>query len=292
MYYILYGLLYLLSLLPLSILYLLSDAVFFILYHVAGYRKEVVMQNLTLAFPEKNESDKRAIAKKFYLNFTDTFIETIKLVSASDQFLKTHFSGNTEMLEELYQKGKKVQVHLAHNFNWELANITMPLYMSYQMMAVYMPIKNKAVDRLFLKIRSKTGCIMLPATTISRAIIPYRNQQYLLALLADQNPGVPSKSFWLNFFGKPTPFVKGPEKSARANDAAVVFAQIMKPKRGYYKAHFTLATETPLNLPEKELTSIYIKYLEKIIREYPEMWLWSHRRWKHEWKPEYGPLIQ
>jgi KDO2-lipid IV(A) lauroyltransferase len=147
------------------------------------------------------------------------------------------------------------------------------------------------MDRLFRKIRSKTGSVLLPATEMRTAMLPWRDKQYLLALVADQNPGVPSKGYWVNFFGKPTPFVSGPEKGARANDAAVVFINFTKTKRGHYVAHPQLATLEPKSLPEKELTKIYNQYLERVIRVNPEMWLWSHRRWKHEWKPEYGDVI-
>lgn len=291
MYYVLYGFLYVLSLLPLRVLYLLSDLAFLIIYRMAGYRKAVVMKNLDIAFPEKTLDEKKKIAAKFYLNFTDTFIETIKLLSASNAFIKRHYTGNNEIFESLHASGKKCQVQLGHNFNWELANVGMPLYAPYMLLTVYMPVNNKAVDRLFKKIRTRTGAILLPATKMSTAIVPYRNEQYMLALVADQNPGVPANGYWVNFFGRPTPFVKGPEKGARANDAAVVFVQFTKKKRGYYQAHFELATDDPNSLPETALTRTYVRYLEDVIRAHPEMWLWSHRRWKHEWKPEYGKVL-
>ncbi|HEU4472983.1 MAG TPA: lysophospholipid acyltransferase family protein [Flavisolibacter sp.] len=292
MYYFLYGLFYLLSLLPLRVLFLISNFANFIIYHLAGYRKKVVMQNLEIAFPEKTAEERTRIARQFYLNLIDTFIETIKLISASERFMKKHFDADPAIFNKLYAEGKTCQVHLGHNFNWELGNVGMVLRLPYTMLTVYMPINNSAVDRLFKKIRSRTGAILLPATKMRTAMMPYRNKQYLLALVADQNPGVPSKGYWVDFFGRPTPFVTGPEKGARANGTAVVFCHFTKPRRGYYKAHFTLATEDPGSLPEKALTRTYIRYLEQVIREYPEMWLWSHRRWKHEWKEEYGEVIR
>jgi len=291
MYYVVYGLLYLLSLLPLRVLYLISDFAYFIVYYLAGYRKKVVFQNLLIAFPEKTEEERKRIAKKFYRNFTDNFIETIKLISAGKEFIRKHYSCDTKLFEELYQQGKKCQAHLGHNFNWEIANLAMAFYTPYTLLTVYMPINNKMMDRLFQKIRSKTGAVLLPATEMRTAILPWRDKQYLLALVADQNPGVPSRGYWLNFFGKPTPFVTGPEKGARANDAAVIFINFTKTKRGYYEGHPELATSEPRELHEKELTKIYIEYLERVIRANPEMWLWSHKRWKHEWKPEYGEII-
>jgi KDO2-lipid IV(A) lauroyltransferase len=291
MYYVVYGVLYLLSLLPLRVLYLISDFTYFIIYHLASYRKKVVLNNLTIAFPEKTEKEREQIAKKFYKNFTDNFIETVKFISAGKKFLRKHYVCDTSLFEELYRQGKRCQTHLGHNFNWELANLAMAFSTPYTLLSVYMPINDKAMDRLFKKIRSKTGAILLPATKMKTAMLPWRDKQYLLALVADQNPGVPSKGYWLNFFNRPTPFVTGPEKGAKANDSAVIFIHFTKKKRGYYEAHPELATVDPKALPEKELTRLYIQYLERVIKAHPEMWLWSHRRWKHEWKPEYGDVI-
>jgi Kdo2-lipid IVA lauroyltransferase/acyltransferase len=291
MYSIVYGLLYLVSLLPLRVLYLFSDFAYFIIYYVAGYRKKVVLDNLSIAFPEKTESEKKQIAKEFYRNFTDNFIETIKLISAGKNFLRKHYICDTQLFEELYRQGKKCQVHLGHNFNWEFANQAMAFYTPYTLLTVYMPINNKTVDRLFQNIRSKTGAVLLPATKMRTAMLPWRDKKYLLALVADQNPGVPSKGYWLNFFGRPTPFVTGPEKGAVANNAAVVFIHFTKTKRGYYEAHPELAVLDANSLPEMQITRNYILYLERVIKANPEMWLWSHRRWKHEWKPEYGKII-
>lgn len=291
MYYFVYGLLYLLSLLPLRVLYLFSDFAYIIIYYVAGYRKEVVQKNLSIAFPEKTEEERREIIKKFYRNFTDNFIETIKLISAGKNFIEKHFTGDVKVFAELHAQEKKCQVHLGHNFNWEIANLGMPLLTPYLLLTVYMPINNKTMDRLLKKIRSKTGAILLPATEMRTAMLPWREKQYMLGLVADQNPGVPSKAYWLNFFGRPTPFVTGPEKGARANNASVVFVHFTKKKRGYYEMHSELAALEPNALPPTELTKTYIQYLEKVIKANPEMWLWSHRRWKHEWKPEYGPVM-
>jgi len=290
MYYLVYGILYLISLLPLRILYLLSDFTYFIIYYVTGYRKKVVFENLSIAFPDKTEKQRKEISKKFYLNFTDNFIETIKLISAGKKFINKHFTLDVEIFLKLYEQGKTCQAHLGHNFNWEIANLGMGSLTPYPFLAVYMPVNNQVIDRVLMKLRTKTGAVMLAATQMRTEMLPYRDQKYLIALVADQNPGIPSKAYWLNFFGRPTPFVKGPEKAARANDSAVVFAHITKTKRGYYEAHFQLATKEPRSLPETELSKIYVRYLETVIKANPEMWLWTHRRWKHQWKPEYGEI--
>ena len=290
MYYIVYGLLYLLSLLPLRVLYILSDGFYALVYYVLGYRRKVVMNNLQIAFPEKTEAERKAIGKKFYKNFIDSFIETIKMVSASDAYIEKRVSGNWELLNEVYSTGRSLQIHLGHTFNWEWANLVGAKLMRYTFLGVYMPINNKTFDRLFRKLRSKSGSVLLPATDMRRAMIPWRNKQYAIGLVADQAPSNPEKSFWLSFFGKPTPFVTGPETGARASNIPVVFANIEKKRRGYYNVVFTVAEDQPATLERGELTLRYARYLENVIRQQPDMWLWSHRRWKREWKEDYQKL--
>lgn len=288
MYYVVYGLLYLLSLLPLRVLHLFSDMAYFVVYHVMGYRKKVVMQNLAIAFPQKTEGERVAIAKKFYRNFTDNFIETIKFLSASPAWINRHFKADYSAFETVYRQGRKCQIHTGHNFNWELANLALGMNIPFTLLVVYMPIENKAFNKLFLKLRSRTGSRLLPANDMRRAIISWRDTQYALGLVADQNPGDPRKGFWIPFFGKPAPFATGPENGARIANIPVIFGHFKKQRRGYYEGTFFLAEENPASLPKGELTQRYIKYLEGVVAESPEMWLWSHRRWKHEWQPEYG----
>lgn len=291
MYYVLYGFLYLLSLLPLRVLYLLSDFAYLIVYRVMGYRKKVVLQNLEIAFPEKTDAERRRIARQFYRNFTDTFIETIKFLSASPAFLNRHFVADYTVFHELYAQGRKCQIHMGHNFNWEMGNLATAYNIPHTLLGVYQPIQNKAIDRLFMKMRSRTGTVLLPANDMRRAIINQRHKQYALGLIADQNPGNPSRgTYWVNFFGRPTPFVSGPENGARIGNLPVVFGYYTKIRRGYYQGHYHLAESDPQSLPKGELTRRYISFLEETIRRDPEMWLWSHRRWKHQWKPEYGLL--
>ncbi|OLY93905.1 KDO2-lipid IV(A) lauroyltransferase [Cnuella takakiae] len=288
MYYVVYGFLYLLSLLPLRVLHLLSDFFYVIIYHLAGYRKKVVLQNLAIAFPQKTEAERKAIAGRFYRNFCDTFIEMIKLLSASNGFINRHFVFDKKVFDELYAKGKRCQIHLGHNFNWEVGNLAVALNIPHTFLGVYAPLGNKVFDRLIRKLRSRTGSVLLPATEMRTALMPWRNQLYALGLIADQNPSNPSKAFWVPFFGKPTAFFSGPENGARLADIPVVFCYFTKVKRGYYKGDFFLAEEHPAALPKGVLTYRYIQFLERVISESPDMWLWSHRRWKHEWRPEYG----
>jgi KDO2-lipid IV(A) lauroyltransferase len=291
MYYMVYGSLWFVSLLPFRILYFISDALYAFTFYVLKYRRNVVMNNLLIAFPQKTEKERKLIAKKFYHNLIDMFIETIKLLSISDKTLGKRFKGNWEMINAIYPTGKSVQVHVGHNFNWEWGNSVLTRNTPFKLLAVYMPFTNKIIERLFFKLRTRKGAIFLRATHMKEDFVSHKSTQYVLGLVADQNPGRPDIAWWFNFFGKPTPFSKGPAKAAIENNTAVVFAFIHKPKRGYYEAVFSHASDNPASLTQEELTRKFVVYLESVIKEYPEMWLWSHRRWKHDWKEAYGRVI-
>ncbi len=293
MYRIVYGLLYAFSLLPLRFLYLFADAAYLILYYVIGYRKKVVRYNLSIAFPDKTEEERKRIAKKFYRNFTESFIETIKALSASPAFVKKHISGNYSVVNDLYEKGvEKIQIHLGHHFNWEYGNLSVPLRTQYLMLTVYMPITNKLLNRVFYKMRGRMGTRLLSATNIRSEILPYRRERYQLILVADQNPGNPTNAYWVNFFGRPTPFLKAPESGARRGNIPVVFCSFQKERRGYYRVFFELAEENPATTSAGDLTKKYAAFLQRAIEQQPDNYLWSHRRWKWDWKEEYGKRVE
>jgi Kdo2-lipid IVA lauroyltransferase/acyltransferase len=287
MYYIIYGLLYLISLLPFFILYGISDFAFFIIYYIAGYRKKVVMHNLDIAFPEKSTEEKITIAKKFYLNLTDTFIETIKLLSISDKEFNKRAIMNVEACNVIAAKGKNIQFCSGHQMNWEYGNWAMSQNINIPWVGVYMKINNKALDRLFYDLRSKKGTVLVAAHEFKSRMHQVFSKPYSLGLAADQNPGVPHKSYWLNFFSKAAPFVPGPDRGAIKNNTAVVFVKFVKTKRGFYEFIPTIITENGAEFKEGEFTLLYRDFLEATIRESPDNYLWSHRRWKWDYKKEY-----
>lgn len=291
MYYVVYGLLYVFSLLPLRVLFVFSDLAYIILYHLINYRKKVVQYNLSVAFPDKSEEERIAIAKKFYRNLADSFIETIKLISADSTFVNKHFEADYSVFEQVFRSGKKSHIHSGHNFNWEFANLALASNIPQKLLTVYMPIENKIMNRLFLAIRAKTGAALLPATNIRTSILPWRKEQYALGLVADQKPAWPDNAYWINFFGRPTAFVRAPENGARTANLPVIFSHFTKTKRGFYRGYFSLAEENPATLEKGALTVKYVRYLEQVIKDHPDMWLWSHRRWKWDWKPAYGAII-
>jgi KDO2-lipid IV(A) lauroyltransferase len=292
MYYIIYPLFYLLSLLPWWLMYLVSDGIYVLVYYVFGYRREVVRKNLLTAFPEKTEEERKRIGKDFYHNFIDSFIETIKLLSMSDKEFAKRYSANNELVNELYATGKNIQFHTAHFFNLEVVNLGEGRYGTFPSVVIYMPVKNKAFDKIIYDLRTRYGSILVPATDLRTKFKEYVKDRYALILAADQNPANPSSAFWVPFFGTLLPFVTGPEKGAKRNDTIVVFANFYKTKRGHYHAHYEIVTDAPKTLPRGELTKIYAQKVEAAIRERPANYLWSHRRWKWEFDEEkYGKLV-
>jgi len=282
MYFIIYSFCYLFSLLPWRIIYLLSDIATFILQRVVKYRVAVVQQNLAIAFPNKTILERKKIADEFYQQFTDSFIETFKLLSMSDKTFVKRFSSNAEVLNDLYATGQNVQIMAGHFFNWEFANWGVGKYSQYPFIAVYMPLSNPHFNKMILGLRKKYGSIMIPATNFRAQFQKFATKgRYAMALAADQNPGNPLSAFWVPFFGQLTPFVKGPEKGAKLNNTAQVFVHFYRVKRGYYHSEYEVMTTSPNYFKDGQLTALYVKVLEEKIKQNPSNYLWTHRRWRY-----------
>ena len=265
MYYILYPLLYIISLLPFFILYAISDFIAFLMRDVFKYRKEVVLGNLAVAFPEKTAAERKKIARKFYQYFTDTFIECIKAISISKSSLEKRNTGSYDLINGLIDKGYNINILGGHQFNWEYGSLLYSIHIKIPISAIYMPISNKLVDKIFYDIRTRYGAVFISATEFKNQVDDITKKQYILALGADQNPGNPQNAYWINFFGRPTPFVTGPEKGAIKNNAAVVYVAFKKIKRGHYHFEPILLAENTSNMKEGKLTCLYRDALERAI---------------------------
>jgi KDO2-lipid IV(A) lauroyltransferase len=298
MYHLVNALLYLLSLLPWFVMYALADLMYFLAFYVFGYRKRVVLDNLQRAFPELSVADRTRLAKRFYRNFTDTLLETIKIISMSDRAFDRHFKVNEasmSLISDIVKSGKTCQIHAMHNFNWEFVNLGVARALNVPFLGVYMPLKNRSLERIFKRFRSRYGTVLVPATAFKQNFEQvekeYSKTAYALALVADQSPGKPHEAWWLNFFNTPTAFIPGPERAARERNLSVVFGHFYKIRRGYYTFDAVLATEDASTTEPGELTLSYARYVEDCIRKCPDNYLWSHRRWKHTYKPEYAQRV-
>jgi KDO2-lipid IV(A) lauroyltransferase len=284
MYLLIYIFVYLFSLLPWRLLYLISDIIALLLQHVIKYRVAIVQQNLAIAFPQKTVKERQQIANEFYQQFTDSFIETFKLISISDINFDKRFTSNVEVLNKLHTTGQSVQIMAGHFFNWEFANWGASKYGKYPFIGVYMPLSNPYFNKIILKLRMRFGSIMIPATNFKTQFHKYATQgNYAMALAADQNPGNPLSAYWVPFFGRLTPFVKGPEKGALLNNTAQVFVHFYRVKRGYYHSEYEVMTTSPNYFKDGQLTALFVKILEEKIKAKPANYLWTHRRWRYEY---------
>jgi KDO2-lipid IV(A) lauroyltransferase len=283
-YYLFYGLNWIGTLLPLRILYLFSDLIFPLMYYFPGYRRKVVRTNLKNSFPDKSEKEILAIEKKFYHHLCDLFIETFKLTHISNEHLMKRIPlTNPELFEKLYNEGRDVVAVLGHYGNWEWL-ICLPFFTKHQAVSIYKPLKNKYFDKLMIDNRSKNGMILTPMQHVVREVIDNRknNKKSLYTFITDQTPPRGDIKFWTNFLNQDTPVYLGAEKIAVKYDMAVVFLNIQKLRRGHYNFTAELLFDHTAGLPDNVITEAHVKRLEEIIREKPEYWIWSHRRWKHK----------
>lgn len=290
MYYILYPFLWLISLLPFRVLYILSDAIFLLVFYVIGYRKQVVLYNLSIAFPDKTEAERLTIAKEFYHNLIDTFVESIKFITISKETALKRSSADFTALDRAIATGKPVYALGCHQFNWEYVNVLFPLHLKVPFIGVYMPIANPALERIFHDFRKRYGTVLVAATKFKEQRDELLKGQYVIALAADQNPGHPANAYWMPLFGKPAPFVTGPAKGAVRTGAAVVMAEMQRIKRGHYHFALRLVTESADQYTPQQLAALFRDQLQQVIRNNPSNYLWSHRRWKYEWREEFGEL--
>jgi Kdo2-lipid IVA lauroyltransferase/acyltransferase len=281
MYYPIFAIFYLISLLPFWALYVLSDFLYFVLYTILKYRVNVTRQNLAYSLPEKSDDDRLQIEQKFYKNLCDSIVETIKLMSISKASLSERMTANWQEINKHYESGKVVQGHLSHLFNWEWGTVVCNWNTPFQFVGPYNPISNKAFERLMKYMRSRSGTIVINMNELQQEIATHQQNRTLWGFIADQNPSEPRRSAWANFLNRETAFYKGAELIARRYNNVVIFGRIVKLRRGYYNIELKTVIEDAKQTKDGEITEMYVRYLEDCIRQQPENWLWSHRRWKH-----------
>ena len=274
-------LLFLLSLLPFWILYLFSDILYFLLFHIIKYRRKVVELNLKNSFPEKTVADRLDIEKKFYKHLSDLIFESIKTLSISPKSLKKRFIfSNLHELTKYYDEGKSVIAVSGHFGNWEWGPLAAAYELKGKVLVVYKPLSDKRFEKLVTSMRSRFGAILVPMKHTLRKIIEYNSQPHVLVLVGDQTPPREESRYFINFLNQPTAIFLGVEKIAVRTNKPVIYFSINKIKRGYYECLFKPLVEIPDQTKEYEITNIHTQGLEDIIRKNPEYWLWSHKRWK------------
>ncbi|MBK1439228.1 lysophospholipid acyltransferase family protein [Parapedobacter sp. ISTM3] len=277
---------YLISLLPFWVLYAFSNVLYLLLYYVIGYRKAVVYENLRNAFPEKTDSERRQIARKFYRFLPDLIVEAVKMRSISAEAVEKRIViHQKEELERHFRAGKGVIGVTAHYANWELGIHRLSLLTENPVLIIYKPLHNQTVDLIYNAIRGRFGATMVPMKQTLRKIIAHRQQPHISIFVADQTPMYKDSNYFIPFLNQDTLVYTGAEKIAKMTNFPVVFCHIDRIRRGHYSCTFTTLVENPAEVPGHGITDIHNKFTEDIIRRKPEWWLWSHRRWKRKPKP-------
>lgn len=278
------ALLYILSLLPFWVLYLLSDFLYVLLYYAVGYRKKVVFENLKNSFPEKSEGERQEIAKKFYKFFPDLIVESIKMKTISkESVIKRVELLNPEEVYRHFEQGKAVIGVTAHYGNWELGIHRLSLMTEFPKLIIYKPLNNTDFNEVYNALRSRFGATMVPMKQILRHILKLRGQPHISMFVADQTPTYQDSDYFMEFLNQDTLVYTGTERIARLTKQPIVYCHIgRKEKRGHYFCKFTTLVEDPDEYGLHEITHLHNNFTEKMIRETPEYWLWSHRRWKRK----------
>ena len=282
-YILIYPLIWFLSILPTRVLYMFSSVLFVFIFYVLGYRRKVVRHNLKLCFPEKSDKEIRTIAKKFYQHFCDMIFESIRSLSISEAEIKRRFKfTNIEEVLEVEKANKSIMMMCAHYGSWEWIFI-LQRYVKYDGYAVYKKLNNKYFDGLVRKIRAKynTYLITTKQTVFTLRDLKTKGKMGVFGFLSDQSPKAEKAKHWKEFMGIKVPVYTGAEGLAKELDMAVMFFETKKIKRGYYETTFKTVTLNPTEYKDYEITDMFIEYLEKMIYEAPEYYLWTHKRWKH-----------
>ncbi len=283
-YYIVVIIVRVITLLPLSVLYLFSYLLFFVLYVFPGYRRKVTRMNLTRSFPEKSIREIRRIERRFYLHLADIFIETLKEAHMPEKTIRKRYKViNPELPESIIASGKDVLAVCGHYNNWEWMTFT-PLYLNVEPIIIYKPLENKRFDQYIYNIRARFGVKLTPMSSVVREIIDARNRgiNTMSVFIADQNPRKRDIKYWTKFMNQDAPVYLGAEKVSAKFNMAVLFLNVKKTKRGHYELTFEELFRETANLPEYTVTEAHVRRLEELIREKPEYWVWTHRRWKHK----------
>lgn len=259
--------------------------VFVVLYSMLGYRKKVVLTNLRNAFPEKSEAEIKSLCKSFYRYLCDLFLEIFKTLTISSDKMLEHCRFSPEakaVFDELAEKNQSVILVMGHLGNWEWAGNTFSMMCRQQLYVIYHPITNPYFDGLMYRMRTRFGTKLIAMKDTYRSMLTIRKELNSTAFIADQTPSSPNTAYWTTFLNQDTPVFPGPEVISKKLNLPVVYTVVKRIRRGYYEIDAEVLVANPAEMKEWEISEIHTRRLERDILEQPEIWLWTHRRWKHK----------
>ena len=287
-----YGVIIPISLLPHPLLYALSNFVYLVMYRLIGYRKEVVSANLRGAFPDRSADELNKIERKFYRHFCDLVLESLKNFTISErQASKRMHHINPEVINDYAAQGRSTILSGGHYNNWELWAVEAGTTLDPLIVGIYKRLSNAYFDKKMRDTRGRHGLKLIPTKEVAREMENLKGTITTSVYAIDQSPANPKRAYWMNFLGRETACFYGPEKYAQKDNSPVIFAHTRKVKRGYYEVEYEVVFDQPENTEYGEIIRTVNRMLEKDIREVPEYWLWTHRRWKHT-RPEGNELDQ
>ncbi len=285
MFNLFYGLAWVITWLPLRVLYLLSDFFYLIVYYIIRYRRKVVRKNLVNSFPDKSLKDILIIEKKFYLYFCDLIFETLKLIHIGIPEIQDRMRfKNVDLILDQHKAGKSVFLMSAHYGNWEFTGSLNMLYPSDGILqGIYKKLKNKDFDQFMIKIRQKFNSDIIEKNELLKKMIKFKNEGKIVTygMISDQAPRRSIARYFTSFLNQETAFLEGTDQLARKFDYPVFYLHIDRLKRGYYECEFIPLSLEPKTCNENEITEKFARILEEKIIAKPEYWLWSHNRWKY-----------
>ncbi|MGB6268183.1 MAG: lysophospholipid acyltransferase family protein [Olleya sp.] len=285
-YILIYPFLWLISILPFRLLYAFSDGLYLLIYHIIGYRKKTVIENLNLVFPNKSETEIKQITKRFYHHLCDMVVESIKSMTISEaQMRKRYVFSNIEEIKQYEDKQRSIVLMCAHYGSWEWIFI-LQKYVNHKGYAIYKKLENKYFDRLVKRIRAKYNSYLITTKETFDTLQTAKDKGELTinGFVSDQSPKPWKAHHWLDFMGIHVPAHTGAELLAKQLDMTVLFFSVKRIKRGYYETTFTTLAENPSDFKDYQITDAFFKLVEKQIYEAPEYYLWTHKRWKHRGK--------
>lgn len=272
------------SLLPSGMLYFKASVLQFFGERIIRYRYQVIVQNLSRAFPEKNYNEIKRLAHEFYRHFFEIFAEVIKSCSFSQEQARKHLNVvNPELVNDYHERGINVIALCGHRGNWEWFGL-IPLHFRFSIYTLYKPLSNKIMEGLVNRIRLRFGLKLLPMQQAARYILSKKDYPALYIFVGDQSPSHQDPGYCVDFMHQPSFLFTGGARLARATGSAVVYVSFDKVKRGHYSIRFIPVSEPDKNLREINVLETYARLLEEDIRRQPAYWLWSHKRWKNSLK--------
>lgn len=271
----------LLSKLPMSMLYIISDVMFFAVFYLAGYRKKIVTANIKRSFPEKSNEEVKSIAKEFYRRFMDFTVETLKAITISKEELTSRVKFiNVPDVQTYADARQSILVVASHQFNWEWALLTGCIVLPFPVDAVYQRLSNAAFNDLMVETRGRFNGQPIEKSRILREIVKNPDRLKALGIVADQSPRSKSPKYWTTFLHQDTAFYLGAEQIAKAAKYPVFFFKVKRIKRGFYTVELVKLAEPPYSKHDHNILEAYARATENVVQEDPAGYLWSHKRWK------------